>query len=119
MWRYENDENDDDYIHHTHACSCFLTPAAADMDTPPYTCLLLEVIQKLQNSSSSARLTWLPSPSEAAAQKLPLLFAVHDDDDDGGGGGGGGDHDDDDDDDIDHDCIISFCTTIIKTTIIL
>ena len=58
------------------------------MDTPPYTCLLIKVIQKLQNSSSSARLTWLPSTSEAAAQKLPLLYAVHD-----------CDNDDDDDDD--------------------
>ncbi len=42
----------------------------------------MEVIQKLQNSSSSARLTWLPSTSEGAAQTLPLLYAVHDCDDD-------------------------------------
>jgi hypothetical protein len=52
------------------------------METPPYTVVLVEVIQKLQNSSSSARLTWLPSTSEGAAQKLPLLYAVHDCDDD-------------------------------------
>ncbi len=39
----------------------------------------------MQTSSSSPRLTWLPSTCEAAAQKLPLMFAVHecgDDDDD-------------------------------------
>jgi hypothetical protein len=66
------------------------------MDATPYTCLLLEAIQKLRNSSSSSRLTWLPSTGEAAAHKLPLLFAVHDCDDDA-------DDDDADDDDYDDD----------------
>ena len=70
--------------------------------TPPYTGLLIEVIQKLQNSSSSLMLTWLPgTTSEGAAQKLSVLFAVHDCDDDDA---------DDDDDDTD-----SFFITIIKT----
>ena len=50
----------------------------------------------LQNSSSSSRLTWLPSTGEAAAHKLPLLFAVHDCGDDA-------DDDDADDDDSDDD----------------
>ena len=72
-------------ITHLPALRC-LTPAAAGMDGPPYTGLL--VLLKLQSSWSSPRLTWLPSPSEAAAQKLLLLFAMHDCDDD----------DDDDDD---------------------
>ena len=44
------------------------------------------------NKSTHARLTWLPSTGEAAAQKLQLLFAAHDCDDDD-------DNDDDDDDD--------------------
>ena len=68
-------------ITHLPALRC-LTPAAAGMDAPPYTGLLVEVLLKLQNSWSSPRLTWLPSTSEAAAQKLLLLFAVHDCDDD-------------------------------------
>ena len=49
--------SDDHHRHHTHACPRFLTPAAAGINTPPYTCPLLEVISKLQNSSSSVRLT--------------------------------------------------------------
>ncbi len=39
-------------ITHLPALRC-LTPAAAGLDAPPYTCLLVEVMLKLQNSWSS------------------------------------------------------------------
>ena len=92
----DDDDDDDDNVqydhhrHHTHACPRVFTPAALGMDAPLYTRLLLEAIQKWQNSSSTSRLTWLRSTGEAAAQKLPFLFAVHDSDSDSDS------HDDDD-----------------------
>jgi hypothetical protein len=81
-------------VHHLHFFHGFFIPAAAGKvkDATPYTWLLKEVIQKLQKSSSSARLTYppLPSASKDDVQKLPsLLFGVHDSDD-------GYDNDDDD-----------------------
>jgi hypothetical protein len=99
LLNFDYDVQDDHYRHHSHAClRCCVTPSASGMvDAPPYTLLLMKVIQKLQKSSSSARLTCLLLPGESAAQKLPLLIAVHDCDHDG---------DDDDDDDFEYDVLL-------------
>ena len=58
-------------ITHLPALRC-LTPAAAGMDAPPYTCLLMEVMLKLQNSWSSPNRT---SPRGPGAANVPAVRA--------------------------------------------
>ena len=58
-------------ITHLPALRC-LTPAAAGMDAPPYTCLLVEVMLKLQNSWSTPNRT---SPRGTGAANAPAVRA--------------------------------------------
>ncbi len=58
-------------ITHLPALRC-LTPAAAGMDAPPYTRLLILVVQKLQNSWSTPNRT---SPRGTGAANVPAVRA--------------------------------------------
>ena len=58
-------------ITHLPALRC-LTPAAAGMDAPPYTCLLILVAQKLQKSWSTPNRT---SPRGTGAANAPAVRA--------------------------------------------
>ena len=62
-------------IAHLPALRC-LTPAAAGMDGPPYTCLLVGVIQKLQNSWSTPNRTSPRGPGAANAPAVRACAAV-------------------------------------------
>ena len=62
----------DHHRHHTLACLRFLTPAAAGMDGHLYTGLLVEIMQKLQNSWSTPNRT---SPRGPGAANVPAVRA--------------------------------------------